>query len=266
MRHLKTIFEIIKNDDIIEKRNNIISDLIKYKYCCKHELFGFNFYINEKLGYNSSLVNYINIILDKIENRLSNKFYINLYINQFQIDKIEVNIDDNPTSIFKDINKLFLNINIEDLQTLRDVLNHELHHIFMKSKGLKTNEKYFIVNDLIQETIGRTKAFLILYYMAFEDELNSNIQMFHSEIGTNKIKNNSMFLEFLNKSPLYVVAIKMKNIDIQKYWDEIQKEGFDKLLIDKLSISNIDSFLKETSNFISNSGDEYIRRLSRSFL
>ena len=49
MRYLKTIFEILKNDDIIEKRDNIISDLIKYKDCCKYELFGFNFYTDVSL-------------------------------------------------------------------------------------------------------------------------------------------------------------------------------------------------------------------------
>ncbi len=266
MKYLKILIDIMKKEEILEKRNNIISDLIKYENCIKYELFGFNFYINEKLGYNSSLINYINIILDKIEKRLSNKFNIDIYIKQFQIDKIDVSIGENPTSISKSLNKLTLNINTDDLPILRDVLNHELHHIFIKSKGHKTNEKYFIVNELVQKTDGKTKAFLMLYYMAFDDELNSNIQMFHSEIGTNKIKNNSMFKEFLNKNPLYMVAIKMKNIDTEKYWNEICKEGYDKLLIDKLSISNIDSFLKKTNDFISNSGNEYIRRMSRTFI
>ena len=90
--------------------------------------------------------------------------------------------------------------------------------------------------------------------------------MFHSQIGENNIKTKDQFLIFLNKNELYNVGIKMKNIDILKYWEEIRKEGFDKLLIDKLSISNINSFFNKTSEFISKSGNEYIRRMSRSFM
>ena len=122
------------------------------------------------------------------------------------------------------------------------------------------------LNDLIQNTSGKTQAFLILYYMAFEDELSSNIHMFHSIIGENNIKTKEQLLKFLNNNELYNVAIKMKNIDIFKYWREIIKEGYGNLLIDELEIDDIKKFLEETSNFIINSGNKYIHKMSRTFI
>jgi len=152
------------------------------------------------------------------------------------------------------------------LINLKSVINHELHHIFIISKDHKTNNDYFITNDLISKTSGKTKAFLTLLYLSFSDELNSNIQMFHSQIGENNIKNKSQFLEFLNKNPLYNISIKMKNIDIHKYWEEIIKECNDKILIDEFNINNLEKWLVDVENQITKSGEEYIRKLSRIFI
>ena len=175
MRTLKYIDDFLENDkleNIINNRDSKIEDLIKYKDCIQYDIFGYVFYINEKLGY----------------------------------------------------------------------------------------------NDILKQTTGKTKEFLILYYMTFKDELNSNIQMFHSQIGKNNIKTKEQFLKFLNNSKLYNVAIKMKNIDILKYWMEICKEGYGKVLIKELGIDNLNSFLKETSDFIIKSGNIYIHKMSKSFL
>jgi hypothetical protein len=269
MRTLKYIDDFLENDrleELINNRDSKIEDFIKYKDCNQYDIFGYIFYINEKLGYNSSLVRFIDIIIDKIENRVKDNFSFDLDIEQLDINNITININNSDTSITNKGSNLTINIDNIDLDDIISVLNHELHHIFINKMGNKTNKKYFIVNDLIKETGGKTQIFLTLYYMAFKDELNSNIQMFHSQIGKNNIKTKDEFLKFLNSSKLYNVAIKMKNIDIQKYWDEICKEGYDKILFEELSISNIDIFLKKTSDFISNSGDEYIRKMSRSFL
>lgn len=269
MRTLKYIDDFLENvglEDLINNRDSKIEDLIKYKDCNQYDIFGYNFYINEKLGYNGSLVRFIDIISDKIESRVKDNFTFDLDIEQLDIKNITININDNDTSIINKGSNLTINIDNIDLDDIISVLNHELHHIFINKMGNKTNKKYFIVNDLIKETGGKTQAFLTLYYMAFKDELNSNIQMFHSQIGKNNIKTKDDFLKFLNNGKLYNVAIKMKNIDILKYWMEICKEGYDKILIDKLEISDINKFLKQTEDFITKSGDEYIHKMSKSFL
>lgn len=265
-KYIKDFLKNEKKEDIKIVRDIKINDLIKHKDLNKYEVYNYLFYINEKLGYNSSLVRFIDIIIEKIENRIDDIFNFDLDIDQLSIDKIEININDKETFIKKENSTLKLNIEYDRLGDLRTTINHELHHIFINIKGNKTNDKYFIINDLIQKTSGKTHAFLILYYLSFKDEINSNIQMFHSIIADNNIKNKDQFLKFLHNYDLYNVAIKMKNIDILTYWSEISKEGNCKLLIDELNIKNISEFLKKTNDFIINSGDTYIRKLSKSFL
>ena len=269
MRTIKYIEEFIKNnnsENLQIKRNIVIDNLLNYEDYQSHNLFGYDFYINEKLGYNSSLVKYIDIIIDKIENRDSDSFDFYLKIDQFLTSYIKVDINNNDTSIHKNGDILIIKLDRNDLINLRSVINHELHHIFIISKGHKTNIDYFTTNDLISKTSGKTKAFLTLLYLSFSDELNSNIQMFHSQIGENNIKNKSQFLEFLNKNPLYNISIKMKNIDIHKYWKEIIKEGNDKILINGFNITKLEKWLDETESQIIKSGDEYIRKMSRIFI
>jgi len=266
LKNLKDFLENEKIEETIRKRDEKLNTLIKYKDCTQYSIFGYNFYINEKLGYNSSLVNYINIIIEKIEKRKSDNLIFDLDIDQLSINKIKLKITEDDTHIIKNNLTLELNIGTDKLDDLRSTLNHELHHIFINSKGNKTNNKYFIVNDLIKNTSGKTHAFLLLYYLSFKDEVNSNIQMFHSIIGENNIKNREEFLKFLNNNDLYNVAIKMKNIDVFKYWREIVKEGYSDLLIEELGIDDITIFLNNISKIIIKSGNEYIHKLSRAFI
>lgn len=248
------------------ERNNRLKYLFKYGDCTEHTIMGHIFYINEKLGYNNSLVHFINIILDKIEMRSNNDISFDLKIEQLDIEHIKISIGTNETNIEKIDNLLEINITLYDLKNIRSTINHELHHIFMTSKGLITNKIYYKVNDLIRITSGKTKAFLILYYLSFPDELNSNIHMFHSQIGENKIKTKDQFLKFLNNNTLYNIAIKMKNFDIMEYWLAIKKEGNNKLLIDELNINNLYDFIKKVQDEIISAGDTYIKKLSKSFI
>ena len=87
-----------------------------------------------------------------------------------------------------------------------------------------------------------------------------------SMIGENNIKTNSQFVTFLNRNDLYNAAIKMKNIDIFKYFEEIKNEGNLDSLIYDFNIRNFDRFLLKTSKFIEISGDEYIHKMSRVFI
>jgi len=50
------------------------------------------------------------------------------------------------------------------------------------------------------------------------------------------------------------------------YWEEVKREENEEDLIKNLNINNIESFLKNTQNFIRKSGNKYIKKLSRVFL
>jgi hypothetical protein len=132
--------------------------------------------------------------------------------------------------------------------------------------GNKTDHRYHLVNNVVNNYTGRTKAFLMMLYLSFRDEISANVQMFHSEIGEKRIKDRKRFIEFLNAHQLYNIAIKMKNLDIYKYWKEAENENFKEQVIDDLKIKDIPKFLKETEIKIREAGEEYINKLGRAFL
>ena len=267
LEYLKSLTELFKKEDIVNIRDYHIERLIRFEDCNLHYIFDYEISINEKLGYNNSLNNFIKIICDKIkENLQENKIEFHLEISQLGTDSVIIDINDIETSIRKDNTTLDIKFNRNDINSIVSTINHELHHIFINSKGNKTNKEYYLVNDLIGKYEGKTKAFLILYYLSFKDEISSNIQMFNSMIGENNIKTNSQFVTFLNRNDLYNAAIKMKNIDIFKYFEEIKNEGNLDSLISDFNIRNLDRFLLKTSKFIEISGDEYIHKMSRVFI
>ena len=70
-------------------------------------------------------------------------------------------------------------VNIPDpINIIRTKIDHELHHVFINEMGNKTKKDYFIVNNIINKYSDRTRAFLMLYYLSFKDEVSCNIQMF----------------------------------------------------------------------------------------
>lgn len=266
LKYLEYLSDLFKKEELVGNRNIVINKLIKTENCSLHQVYDYEISINEKLGYNNSLNNFISIICDKIEKNLeSNKIEFELNIPQLGVDNIVISIGD-ENSIVKEDSTLNIKFNRQDIDKIVSVINHEIHHIFINSKGNKTNKNYYLVNDLIQKYDGKTKAFLMLYYLSFKDEISSNIQMFHNMIGENNIKTNDQFITFLNRDKLYNTAIKMKNIDIFKYFEEIKKEGNLENIVSDLNISNLEMFLKKTSGFIENAGDEYIRKMGRIFI
>jgi hypothetical protein len=230
------------------------------------------FYLIEKLGNNSIIDKYAKTIFDYIKGHLikGNKkdmLVMPLIIKELGITNINILFTDDNTSIIKNGDNLELNIsNNTSLTDILPEIDHELQHIYINEMGNITKKDYFITNDLIQRTSGRTKAFLTLYYLSFKDEMSANIHMFHRQIGINKIKTNKQFKDFVVNSDLYSICIKMINIDVLRYWQEVVREGYEDLLIKEFNITNLDSFLTKISEQIKISGEVYKKKLSKSFL
>jgi hypothetical protein len=155
-----------------------------------------------------------------------------------------------------------------EFDIINEIITHELQHIFINYMGNKTNDKYFIVNNLIKITSGRTLAFLTLYYLSFKDEILSNVQMFHKKIKTNKIKTKSEFISFLKEDNFNSIVNKMINVNILDYWNHIIEEGNNELLISELNLNrdNLNNQLLKIENFIKKSGKVYKSKISKIFL
>jgi len=231
----------------------------------------YQFYLIEKLGNNSIIDKYAKTIFNYIKGHLTNKgdkkdlLMMPLTIKELGIDNINISFT-NETSIIKSGNNLELNINKDtSLAELLPEIDHELQHVYINEMGNITKKDYFIANDLIQKTSGRTKALLTLYYLSFKDEISANIHMFHRQIGVNNVKNNKQFKDYLLNSDLYSICLKMINIDILRYWQEVIREGYEDSLITEFDITNLDSFLAKISKQIKNGGEEYKKKLSKAF-
>jgi hypothetical protein len=239
-----------------------ISEAEKYIYKLD-KIDNYQFYLIEKLGNNSIIDTYAKTIFNYIKGYLTNKgdkkdlLIMPLIIKELGIDNINISFT-NETSIVKNGNNLELNINkYTSLVELLPEIDHELQHVYINEMGNITKKDYFIANDLIQKTTGRTKALLTLYYLSFKDEISANIHMFHRQIGINNIKTNKQFKDFVSNSDLYTICLKMIDIDIFRYWQEVIREGYEDLLIKEFNITNLDSFLTKVSKQIKNGGEEY---------
>ena len=249
-----------KNDDFLDEKpsdndwipDEIISSLL------------------ESFGFNISMDTFVNKISDEIINHLSDRVInLNLIINKLGTTKIKINIYNNEEllSIYKNNNILIIDygyITKPDINKGRSDIDHELHHMFINEKGNKTKKDYFIVNNLLQiYTKGKTRGFLHLYYLSFKDEISCNIQMVSRQLLDSDIKTKKEFTEFITHHELYLAAKKMIDIDVIKYWYEINKEGNGSDIVSKLGIGNLGNFFIGVSKQIKNAGEIYIKRLSR---
>jgi len=230
------------------------------------------FYLMEKLGNNPVIDKYAKTIFDYIKEYLlkGNKkdmLIMPLIIKELGITNINILFTNHNTSIIKNDNNLELNINNNtSLTDMLPEIDHELQHIYINEISNITKKDYFITNNLIQKTSGRTKAFLTLYYLSFKDEISTNIHMFHRQIGINNIKTNKQFKEFVANSDIYSICLKMINIDVLRYWHEVVREGYEDILIKEFNITNLDSFLTKISKQIKTSSEIYKKKLSKSFI
>lgn len=259
-----------------EKRIDKIQSLIEKKNLIIENFEDFQFYlIKEKLGYNISLSHYVNSLTKRIMFYNKNgirRDNIDFNIKELGINNIIITMKYNiNTSIIRNDNTINIDIPLPfeySYDELNEMITHELHHIFINHMGNKTNYKYFIINDLIQITNGRTKALLTLYYMAFKDEISSNIQMFHKKIKTNNIKTKEEFIHFLKNDRFCFVIEKMGSLNIKEYWNFIKQENNSQLLIDKLNLNkdNIENELIKIEKFIKKSYNIYKEKINKVFL
>ena len=227
----------------------------------------YSVYLMEKLGNANVLDKYSNLIYQYIISylkdggRKQDLLVMKLIIKELGINQIHIEFSNKPTSIKKSNNKLYLSINFPLSHELQAEIDHELQHIYINERGNITKNEYFICNDLIRKTTGKTKAFLTLYYLSFKDEISANIHMFHRQIGINKIKNK----EFLINHQLYNIAVnRMIPISekIDSYKESIIDEGFEILLVKEFGKS-LDTILNMAEKQIFNAGEEYKRKLAK---
>ena len=235
---------------------------------------GYDIYLMEALGNANVLDKYSNLIVDYIKEFLNNNgnkkdlLVMKLIIRELGVNEIHITFTNKPTSIYKKDDILMLNIDEQMDDNLSAEIDHELQHIYINEKGNKTKQSYFICNDLIQKTTGRTKAFLTLYYLSFKDEISANIHMFHRQIGINGIKSNKQFKAFLNNHELYNIACnKMVKINdtIHGYKTGIIAEGFEDILVKEFGM-DLDTILNIAGKQIMEAGEDYKRRLGKCFL
>ena len=262
-------------NDKRENKLNIILENFNYKEICIDNL---SIYLMESLGYNSSMKNFIHIISDKINEYISAKkgysqISFDLIIKQLGITNVLINFNNfGNTSIIKKLDLLIIDysynmVNIPDpINIIRTKIDHELHHVFINEMGNKTKKDYFIVNNIINKYSDRTRAFLMLYYLSFKDEVSCNIQMFFREIGNANIKTKLQFVPFLENNELYKISKKMIDVDVLNYWQLISDEGNAGNLINDFKIQDLEIFLDQVSKQIKKAGNEYTRKLSRVFI
>ena len=262
-------------NDKRENKLNIILENFNYKEICIDNL---SIYLMESLGYNSSMKNFIHIISDKINEYISAKkgysqISFDLIIKQLGITNVLINFNNfGNTSIIKKLDLLIIDysynmVNIPDpINIIRTKIDHELHHVFINEMGNKTKKDYFIVNNIINKYSDRTRAFLMLYYLSFKDEVSCNIQMFFREIGNANIKTKLQFVPFLENNELYKISKKMIDVDVLNYWQLISDEGNAGNLINDFKIQDLEIFLDQVSKQIKKAGNEYRRKLSRVFI
>lgn len=266
----KKIDMSIFDDDLSDIRDTKLKHLIEFGNYHQIHFEKTTISLIESLGYNSSMREFSDYISNRIYNHNSGSVLnFSLIIKQLGTLKVSVEFDtDDDISIEKLDNILKIHFGVQNikLSEIEAKIDHELHHIFMNCMGHKTNKNYFIVNELIKKYSGKTKAFLVLYYLSFPDEINSNIQMVFREIGQKNVKTKEDFLNFLKSNFYYEISDKMENFDMFNYWKNITNEGNDSDLIEELGVENLSEFFTKTTWFIRNAGKEYKKRLSRVFL
>ncbi len=200
-------------------------------------------------------------------------------IKELNVSKIRISFPDNGENDgYKKGDYLNLSLNLDSLEELTSVIDHELQHIYINERGNETKDEYNTTINLIENTIGITYNFLELYYLSFEDEILANIHMFHREIGENHVKTHQQFLKLLEIHRVYNLAVKnmitifdltedengIKMTKLERYKNGIinQNNG---IILTAVFKMDLDDFMEKAGRQIKKAGETYKRKLIKAF-